>query len=209
MAPHRRLLLALALFAVACDNTPLTQPLSSVAGTTEKVVLVGFVSTPGVAGSTLIESLGGRVIHQYKYIPVLAAAIPTAQEDILEAHPTVAYVEDDLPIQPLGSKQITDYGVSLIEAPAAWASGFRGQGIKVGIFDSGIDIDHPDLTVAGGVDLVGDGNGLDDCQGHGTHVAGIVAAGTTAGTRLGWRRAPSSTRCGSPTAPGPAPRWPR
>jgi subtilisin family serine protease len=54
--------------------------------------------------------------------------------------------------------------------------GYRGQGIKVGIFDSGIDIDHPDLTVVGGIDLVGDGNGLDDCQGHGTHVAGIVAA---------------------------------
>jgi subtilisin family serine protease len=66
--------------------------------------------------------------------------------------------------------------VSKIEAPGAWALGYRGQGIKVGIFDSGIDIHHPDLVVAGGVDLVGDGNGLDDCQGHGTHVAGIVAA---------------------------------
>ncbi|MGH7530641.1 MAG: S8 family serine peptidase, partial [Gemmatimonadales bacterium] len=77
---------------------------------------------------------------------------------------------------PLGTKQITDYGVSLIDAPGAWALGFRGQGVKVGIFDSGIDVDHPDLTVAGGVDLVGDGNGLDDCNGHGTHVAGIVAA---------------------------------
>lgn len=39
----------------------------------------------------------------------------------------------------------------------------------VGIFDSGIDVDHPDLTVVGGVDLVGEGNGLDDCNRHGTH----------------------------------------
>jgi subtilisin family serine protease len=88
----------------------------------------------------------------------------------------VRYVEDNVTLTPFGNKQITDYGVSLIQAPAAWKLGYQGSGVKVGIFDSGIDVDHPDLVVAGGIDLVGDGNGLDDCQGHGTHVAGIVGA---------------------------------
>ena len=174
------LVAGLSLLAAACDSPAPTagaRPgdalgLTSVAG---KTVLVGFRSAPGAAGVALIQGLGGRVLHQYRYIPVIAASLTELQVQALAADPRVAYVENDLPLYPLGGRQVTDWGVSKIDAPGAWALGYRGQGIKVGIFDSGIDIDHPDLVVAGGVDLVGDGNGLDDCQGHGTHVAGIVA----------------------------------
>jgi subtilisin family serine protease len=159
----------------ATTHAPAAGPMHSESGA-GKAVLVGFDAAPGADEIALIQSLGGEVTHQYRYIPVLAARIPADQEDVLEADASVAYVVDDAVMQPLGGKQITDWGVSKIEAPAAWAMGYAGQGIRVGIFDSGIDVDHPDLTVVGGVDLVGDGNGLDDCQGHGTHVAGIVGA---------------------------------
>jgi minor extracellular serine protease Vpr len=81
--------------------------------------------------------------------------------------------------------------------------GLTGTGIKVGVIDTGIDYDHPDLggdgvnrvnstmfpngRVVGGTDLVGDafdGSNTpvpdpypdDGCNGHGTHVAGIVGA---------------------------------
>jgi subtilisin family serine protease len=77
--------------------------------------------------------------------------------------------------------------------------GLTGAGVKVGVIDSGVDYDHPDLgggfgagfRVATGYDFVGDrfnavgsGGALiahpdadpDDCNGHGTHVAGIVGA---------------------------------
>jgi subtilisin family serine protease len=179
------------LFGAACERPMSTEAtttreasLSTAAGT-EKVVLVGFHATPGTAETALIEGLGGRVTTRYKYIPVIAATIPTDREEALRADPRVAYVEDDLEIYPLGGKQIVDYGVSKIEAPGAWALGYRGQGVKVGIFDSGIDINHPDLAVAGGIDLVGDGNGLDDCNGHGTHVAGIVGAANNGNHTVG------------------------
>lgn len=171
----------IALFALGCEKTAPTETLTGASSrsnitASEVDVLVGFTSAPGADQVALVESVGGRVTRQYKYVPALAATIPTDQKDVLAAAPGVAYVEYDLAIDPLGGKQITDWGVSKIEAPAAWAVGFRGQAVKVGIFDSGIDVDHPDLSVVGGIDLVGDGNGLDDCQGHGTHVAGIVAA---------------------------------
>ena len=72
--------------------------------------------------------------------------------------------------------------------------GYTGAGIKVGVIDTGIDYDHPDLgagfgpvyRVAYGYDFVGDafdGTNMPvpdddpmDCNGHGTHVAGIVGA---------------------------------
>jgi subtilisin family serine protease len=175
------MVIGVALLAAACDDlAPTASARGSDAGdllgaTGGKLVLVGFRSAPGTAATALIEGLGGRVVHRYRYIPVVAASLTDAQALTLAADPRVAYVEPNLTLHPLGGKQITDWGVSKIDAPGAWALGYRGQGIKVGIFDSGIDIDHPDLAVVGGVDLVGDGNGLDDCQGHGTHVAGIVA----------------------------------
>ena len=168
-----------AIAIAACDDSPTEQVRehrqADVVSAGESFI-VGFTSHPGSAEIALIESLGGTVTRQFKYVRALAATIPADKEEVLRASSGVRFVESNVTMTPFGGKQITDYGVSKIEAPGAWALGYQGQGIKVGIFDSGIDVDHPDLVVAGGIDLVGDGNGLDDCQSHGTHVAGIVGA---------------------------------
>ena len=75
--------------------------------------------------------------------------------------------------------------IELIGAPAVWVTfGTQGEGIRVGIIDSGIDYLHPALgggfgpgfKVAGGYDIVNDDSDPMDDNGHGTHVAGIVAA---------------------------------
>ncbi len=75
--------------------------------------------------------------------------------------------------------------IELIGANKVWETfGTQGEGIRVGIIDSGIDYRHqalgggfgPGFKVAGGYDFVNnDGDPMDD-NGHGTHVAGIVAA---------------------------------
>jgi subtilisin len=193
-ACSRRMVYLIALGSLplvsACERMMPTDPVAATASPRSLVaadvnVLIGFDSPPGVAQLALIESLGGRVSQRYKYIPVVAATIPAASRDIIAAGAGVAYVEDDRQLELYGGKQIMDYGVSKIEAPGAWALGFAGQNVKVGIFDSGIDLEHPDLVVAGGVDLIGDGNGFDDCLGHGTHVAGIVGAANNGNHTVG------------------------
>jgi type VII secretion-associated serine protease mycosin len=59
----------------------------------------------------------------------------------------------------------------------------RGTGVTVAVLDSGVDGSNPQLAgaVTGGGDLIGAGNGLDDCVGHGTEVASIIAARPVAG----------------------------
>ncbi|MEO7586999.1 MAG: S8 family serine peptidase [Arachnia sp.] len=124
--------------------------------------------------------------------PVVPVAIPEAQA-----------------ISPLDDSANAMTGANVVQNQL----GFTGQGIKVGVIDTGIDYDHPDLggngtngttpfptaRVAYGYDFVGDAYNADptsanydpkpqpdeqpdDCNGHGTHVAGIVgASGVTTG----------------------------
>ena len=94
-----------------------------------------------------------------------------------------------------------EWNVNSVNAPEAWAAGFSGEGVTIAVVDTGVDLDHPDLVDnlfinAGEIEGYGiddDGNGFiddvhgydfagrdadpNDVGGHGTHVAGIVAAG--------------------------------
>ena len=64
--------------------------------------------------------------------------------------------------------------------PDAHDSGFRGAGVRVAIMDTGIDLTHPDLVanldIALGKNCMNSALPPQDGHGHGTHVAGIVAA---------------------------------
>ena len=75
------------------------------------------------------------------------------------------------------------YGLGKINASEVYADGYSGSGVIVGVIDTGVDIDHPDLIsniASGGYDYVDtDSNASPSSQGssmsHGTHVAGIIA----------------------------------
>ena len=69
-------------------------------------------------------------------------------------------------------------GVNMINAPLMWNKGYTGDGVKVAILDSGCS-QHPDLinNIIGGKNFTTEGSETDynDLNGHGTHVAGIIA----------------------------------
>jgi subtilisin family serine protease len=66
-----------------------------------------------------------------------------------------------------------------IHADKAWTKS-KGAGIIVAVVDTGVDLSHPDLQgrIFGGIDLVDPGTAPDDEQGHGTFMAGLIAADT-------------------------------
>ena len=72
-------------------------------------------------------------------------------------------------------------GVEMIQAPRIWDQ-TKGKGVTVAILDTGCDLTHPDLKeqIVGGRNFTEDDNGnpdvYKDYNGHGTHVAGTIAA---------------------------------
>ncbi|MCO5385215.1 S8 family peptidase [Desulfosporosinus sp.] len=72
-------------------------------------------------------------------------------------------------------------GVGMIQAPKIWDQ-TKGKGITVAILDTGCDTTHPDLKerIVGGRNFTNDDDGnldvYEDYNGHGTHVAGTIAA---------------------------------
>ncbi|WP_053363114.1 S8 family peptidase [Bacillus sp. FJAT-27251] len=73
-------------------------------------------------------------------------------------------------------------GVEIIQAPDIWPE-TKGQGITIAVLDTGCETSHPDLAgkIIGGRNFTKDDQGnpdiFEDYNGHGTHVAGTIAAG--------------------------------
>ncbi|MEC2056101.1 S8 family serine peptidase [Peribacillus psychrosaccharolyticus] len=83
-------------------------------------------------------------------------------------------VYEDTKMKAYGQK--ASWGIKTINASKAWSLNYNGSGIKVGVIDSGVDIRHPDLKIAGGKSFISGRSSYNDDNGHGTHVAGIIGA---------------------------------
>jgi len=69
------------------------------------------------------------------------------------------------------------WNIDRVDADLSWAIS-TGDSVKVGVIDTGIDLKHPDLkaNIKGGYNAINPLKSPNDDNGHGTHVAGIIAA---------------------------------
>ena len=140
-------------------------------------VLIGFKEKPGPAQQAIVKGVGGKIKYTYHIVDAIAASIPEKAIDALQKNPNVRYVELDGQVFAL--EQILPWGIDRIDAEVVHTSGppyNKGAGVKVAIIDTGIDEYHEDLNVAGGESFVDYTSSYSDDNGHGTHVAGTVAA---------------------------------
>ncbi|HEX6651408.1 MAG TPA: S8 family serine peptidase [Thermoleophilaceae bacterium] len=114
-----------------------------------------------------------------------SARLTRAQVRVLRADPQVASVEPNRIVHAadtLASGEAVPTGIARIGA-ASSSSGTANpaSSAAVAVIDTGIDLDHPDLNVAGpGTNCVSPGSAPNDDNGHGTHVSGTIGA-TNAG----------------------------
>ena len=95
------------------------------------------------------------------------------------------------PVEVFDADQNSDkwtYGLKKVGVPEAFkAYGLTGKGVRVGILDTGIDPNHPDLKgkIIAWKDFAGWAKKPKDSGGHGTHCAGTIAGGNSSGQQIG------------------------
>lgn len=134
------------------------------------------------------EPRAGATVREFKYINAFAADLTDQDLAALKASPDVRWVEPVIERRMLSDsvtagQQTTPYGVNMVHAPDVWpvTKGKALDGktvIHIAEIDTGIRFTDPELKNAykGGHNFIdGSDNPFDD-HGHGTHVAGTIAA---------------------------------
>lgn len=130
-----------------------------------------------------------QTVQTFGLVDGFAATLSDEEVARLLKSPAVRFVEPDpqmyaleLPAIPneyrVRGGQTTPYGIHLLGAAQLWPFVDSSKAIKVAIIDSGIDKTHPDLigVYKGGKDFFANDDDPNDENGHGTHVAGTIAA---------------------------------
>jgi len=141
--------------------------------------LIGFHAAPGPAEQALVQGAGGEIYREFSIVNVIAARMTPQAAYGLGRSAGVAYVELDGPVYALD--QTVPWGIDRVFGDESYSFETwgitRGGGVAVAILDTGIDENHEDLPdLLGGVNTIDDTHWGSDGRGHGTHVAGTVAA---------------------------------
>jgi subtilisin len=162
--------------AATTPDATTTTPTAEVAGYGDEMpVLIGYKKQPGTSDEDNVKRARGRVKARFNLVPVVAADLSPQALAELRKNPNVSYVEPDPTAKATADSVLWD--ITAVAATKVWPTN-TGTGVKVAIIDTGMDYRHPDLApnYAGGYNFIARNNNPLDDNGHGTHVAGTIAA---------------------------------
>jgi len=140
-----------------------------------------------------------RITYLWIFNGLALSGTPEAIDE-LAARPEVLRITLDATIQGPDAPTLrgpvlaaeNEPNIAVINAPALWALGFRGQGVVVANMDTGVYLNHPDLVAQwrGGTNSWFDPYGQHpitptDVNGHGTSTMGVMVGGDASGSSIG------------------------
>jgi len=132
------------------------------------------------------NNIKGKLSNKITRPAFIQVALKEAEKELLVNDQNVEYIEVDSPVSiaavgetkkenGLLSAETTPWGLQSIGANLEEVRNHQGNTVKIAVLDTGISA-HEDLVIAGGVSFVPDMQQYADDNGHGTHVAGTIAA---------------------------------
>lgn len=136
--------------------------------------------------ASTVESMGGKI--QFTYGTALEGFTATMPEEALKTiqqDPNIAFIEADQIVSINDTQTNATWGLDRIDQrdlplSTTYTYNQTGAGVAAYIIDTGIRRTHNDFggRALHGYTAINDGNGSNDCNGHGTHVAGTVGGAT-------------------------------
>lgn len=171
-----------------------SKPDSSNPNTASRKIVVFQNWVNDAAYDEILQRTGAVKIKNLRLVNAAVVLAGPASEKALRQRAEVLRVDADEVVYTQAKRQPAlppaeglPWGVDRIDADLVWdqnrdlvvdSGANAGGGVKIAVLDTGIDLDHPDLqaNIKGGINTINPLKSPDDDNGHGTHVAGIIAA---------------------------------
>src|SRR4051812_674741 len=171
-------------------GSPFPQPEGVVRGASAAGAIPGrylVVLNSGQDVGSAAGLVGGRVAHTYAGLSAFSARLTALEARRLAANPAVRLVEQDRVVRLAATYRRPGWNLDRLDQrsrkpSATFTPTDDGSSVHAYVIDTGIRITHADLRgrASYGYDFIGGDAVANDCNGHGTHVAGILG-----GTRYG------------------------
>lgn len=194
---------ALTLLLGACADQPLNTVVEAVASDAEPITAVANVGQGlpdryivvfhhGVANgraiaAQMVRAARGELHFTYEHaLNGFAATLPAPAVANLQRNPNIAFIEQDTVVTRASTTQSNaTWGLDRIDQPtrplnSTYVYTQTGAGVRAYVIDTGIHANHAEFQgrLLPGYTAIDDGGGTNDCDGHGTHVAGTIGGST-------------------------------